>query len=139
MADEIYVPQAVLGEIRAQPDVAWAVIEKSTGVWLEVQVVDNRQAVTSLLNSLDLGESEVITLAQNLNADRVVLDDLDARRFARRMSLPVVGTLGILLAAKLRGEIPAIRPEIALLQTFGFRVAPALVEAILKEAGEVEA
>ncbi len=37
---------------------------------------------------------------------------VDARRFASRVGLSPVGTLGILLAARLRGEIPSIREEI---------------------------
>jgi hypothetical protein len=136
MADVVYVPQAVLMEVRAQPDVAWAIIETSTQTWLEVRAVENRYAVELLLDFLDLGESEVITLAKSLRADRVILDDLDARRFARRTGLSIVGTLGILLAAKLQGELSAIHPEIERLQSFGFWAAPGLINAILQEAGE---
>jgi hypothetical protein len=60
------------------------------------------------------------------------------RRFADRLGLRSVGTLGLLLAARLRGEIPFLRDEIARLRHGGFRAAPALVAAILREAGETE-
>jgi len=93
--------------------------------------------VSILLASLDRGEAEVLVLAKELDADRVVMDDLDARRFARRAGFDLVGTLGLLLAARLRGEIPSVQQEIEQLRTLGFRVASPLVEAILREAGEM--
>lgn len=77
-----------------------------------------------------------IALALERGAARVVLDDLDARRLADRLGLKPVGTLGLLLAAKLRGEIPSLREEIGQLRLNGFRVAPLLVESVLRDAGE---
>jgi uncharacterized protein len=85
---------------------------------------------------LDAGESEVIALAMEAKAERVVLDDLDARRFAHRVGAAPVGTLGLLLASKLRGDLPSLRSEIDRLQRAGFRVSPALSQALLREAGE---
>ena len=89
-----------------------------------------------LLADLDLGESEVITLAKEIHADKVLLDDLDARRFARRVGLSIVGTVGILLGARLRGEIPSLKEEIKRLQDVGFRISKPLAEEALKAAGE---
>jgi predicted nucleic acid-binding protein len=48
----------------------------------------------------------------------------------------LVGTLGLLLAARLRGDILSLKEEIEQLQELGFYVAPDLVEAVLEEAGE---
>jgi predicted nucleic acid-binding protein len=83
--DKVYVPQAVLDEIRAKPDEATIAIEQASRSWLSIRQVDNRSAVEVLLADLDLGEAEVIVLAREVKADRVVTDDLDARRFARRV------------------------------------------------------
>lgn len=66
----------------------------------------------------------------------MVIDDLDARRFARRVDLGVIGTMGLLLAARLRGEIPSLREDIEQLQALGFHVAPSLTDVLLREAGE---
>ncbi|MEJ5310364.1 MAG: DUF3368 domain-containing protein [Anaerolineae bacterium] len=96
----------------------------------------NTEAVELLLADLDWGEAEAIVLAKTFKADYVLLDDLDARRFARRAGLKPVGTLGILLAARLRGEIPLIRLEIDRLQALGFRASTELIKAVLQEAGE---
>jgi predicted nucleic acid-binding protein len=49
--------------------------------------------------SIDIGEIEVITLAQRQSADLVLIDDIRARKAARQVGLPLKGTVGILLAA----------------------------------------
>ena len=64
------------------------------------------------------------------------MDDLDARRFAARCGLKVVGTVGILLSAKRRGEIVSLREEIDRLAALGFRANPRLIAAVLQSAGE---
>ncbi|MFC1976256.1 DUF3368 domain-containing protein [Chloroflexota bacterium] len=133
-ADTVYVPQAVLDEIQAKPDEATIAVEQAGRSWLSILQVDNRSTVEILLADLDLGEAEVIALAREIKADRVVMDDLDARRLARRVGLDLIGTMGLLLAAHLRGEIPSMREEIEQLRAFGFHVSPSLVEAILREA-----
>jgi predicted nucleic acid-binding protein len=135
-ADRVYVPRAVLSEVRAKPDTATRSIEYACQTWLSVRQVADRSAVEIIQADLDLGEAETIALARELDADRVVLDDLDARRFARRLGLGMVGTVGLLLAARLRGELPSLHQEIEQLEVLGFRVAPDLVEAVLRVAGE---
>ena len=74
--------------------------------------------------------------AREIGADRVVMDDLDARRMARRLGLELIGTIGLLLSARLRGEVPSMRGEIDRLEALGFRIAPDLVAAVLQAAGE---
>jgi len=135
-AGSVCLPQAVADEIRAKPDMASQLLEQPLQTWIEVRVVDNRMAVDLLLAELDLGEAEVIVLAKILNAEYVVMDDLDARRFARRVGLRPIGTLGLLLAARLRGEIPSLQAEIQRLEKFGFRASSALKAQILRAAGE---
>ena len=100
-ADTVCLTQAVLDEIRAKPDEATQAIEQACQSWLSVRRVDNRDAVAILQADLDLGEAETIVLAREINADMVVMDDLDARRFARRVGLNMIGTMGVLPAARL--------------------------------------
>jgi len=135
-ADAVCVPRAVLDEVHAKPDEATHAIEQAGRSWLAVRRVDNRDAVDILQAALDLGEAKVIVLARETHADKVVMDDLDARRFARRVGLDLIGTMGLLLAAHLRGEMSSVRKEIERLEALGFRAVPPLVEAILGEASE---
>jgi uncharacterized protein len=135
-ADEILVPPTVLAEVRAQHDEATQKIEIASQSWLQIQAISDPSKVNLLLADLDTGEAEVIVLGQTLKADRLIMDDLDARRFAHRVGLSVVGTVGLLLAARLRGEIPSVKAEIERLRQYGFWTSESLVEAVLQAAGE---
>jgi hypothetical protein len=86
---------------------------------------------------LGAGESEAIGLALELSADRVIIDELAGRSLAQHLGLPVIGTLGLLLTAKGKGLIPAIREPIDILRRGGFRVANELYENMLQRAGEI--
>jgi hypothetical protein len=135
--DFVYVPPKVLEEIRVVTDEAAQAVEQAL---LEGQLVERGCTRTDLLafagQSLDPGEAEVIALALEVNTKDIVLDDLDARRFARRSGLEPIGTLGLLLVAKQRGILEAIGPEIEALRKVGLRVSEALVMRVLAEAGE---
>src|SRR4051812_11119973 len=135
-AERILAPPAVLQEVQEHRDEVAAEIEAARHSWLRVQPVGDRGVVEVLMADLDAGEAEAIALARETQAQRVVMDDLDGRRFAQRLGLAPVGTLGLLLAARLRGELPSLRQEIDRLQAAGFRVRESLRRAVLGEAGE---
>jgi predicted nucleic acid-binding protein len=132
---EILLPGAVLDEILAGkemppvlhdlPSTAWVRIEASVQVPAEVAGWD-----------LGSGETQVLALALARGNAEVVLDDLQARRCARSLGLPMTGTLGVILRAKRRGLIPAARPIIEKLLDRRLYLAHELVEASLAEVGE---
>lgn len=136
-ADEVLVPAAVLREIGQRQDEASEKVAEAQRVWLLSRSVEVPQTVALRTAGLDRGEAEAIALALEVGAEHVILDDLGARQFARRVGLAPLGTLGLLLAAKLRGEIEALRDEIEKLRQSRFRVSEALVRAVLESAGEL--
>ncbi len=71
-----------------------------------------------------------------LRADWLVIDEKPARRLATGLRLPVVGTLGLLLAAKRRHLISAVRPVTDALLKNAFHISPVLLESVLQDAGE---
>ena len=75
-------------------------------------------------------------MALDLNADQIVLDDEPVRRLAGALGLPLIGTLGVILAAKERGVIPAVKPLVLALIETGFRLDDSLYELVLSDAGE---
>jgi predicted nucleic acid-binding protein len=83
------------------------------------------------------GESETIGLGLELPGSTMVLDDQPARVLASALGLPVVGTLGILLDCKRRGDIPHVKPLIDELMTFDFYISPAVYAHVLTLAGEI--
>jgi predicted nucleic acid-binding protein len=57
------------------------------------------QGALDMKRSLHIGELEAMILAQETQADYVILDDKLARRKAQLMGLNVIGTIGVLLLA----------------------------------------
>ena len=88
---EVLIPRAVVKEVGGIP-----VPEKAHV--LDVSL-PGRKFVLGALGRLHEGELEVIVLALERSADLVLLDDLAARRKAKRMGLQVMGTVGLILTA----------------------------------------
>ena len=133
---EVCIPQAVAAEIAAKSDAAARAVETACATWMQVRQVTDQTALTLVQAVLHTGEAEAIVLATELHAERLVLDDQDARRFAQRGGLKIIGTLGILLAAKQRGAITSLRQDLHTLAGLGLRAHPQLVAAVLQRAGE---
>jgi uncharacterized protein len=68
----------------------------------------------------------------------VILDDRPARRLADALGIPLIGTLGIVVAGKRRGLLPEVRPLLDALGATGFHVASDLMRQVLDDAGEGE-
>ena len=90
-----------------------------------------------LQRDLDPGEAEAIALALQKRADWLLLDERDARRVAKSLGLKVTGVLGILLRARLDGQLPSLREAMDQLRDLAdFRISPALYTDILQSAKE---
>jgi len=89
-----------------------------------------------LIADLGLGESEVLALATNHPSALVILDDKLARRIAEMQGFRLTGTAGVLLRAKQKGFVPALKPVIERLLDLDFRLKPDLVTATLELGGE---
>lgn len=130
------IPKGVIAEINIKQDVVATSVTKALSDWLKVKTVKDKALLDVLTKELDGGEAEVICLALEQKADWVILDDQDARRFAHRYGLNVIGTLGLLAWAKKKGVIKSFRSEVEKLQKAGFYATPTLIEKLATEIGE---
>ena len=133
---QVRIPLAVLSELKVFEDRPGSKeIQAAVGMgWIEVQEVSSQLSVQLLQQVLDQGESEAITLAIDLKADRILLDERDGRKIAKSLGLKVTGVLGILLRAEQEGELSSLPDAIdALIKTAGFRIAPELLAKVLEE------
>ncbi len=121
--DTVFIPPAVASELGYKLD------------WLTVQPVHNIALVKALQTQFGDGESEAMALAIELN-ELLVLDDKKARRIAHQIGIEIIGTVGVLLRAKTKGIISAIKPILDELNAVDFRISPALYQQALQLAQE---
>ena len=89
------------------------------------------------MQTLHRGESEALVLANELNADYLLMDEAAGRKTAEMMGVKIIGLLGVLLEAKTEGLISVVKPIMDdLIQVAKFRVREALYQQVLERAGE---
>jgi hypothetical protein len=108
--------------------------------WLSVATLsqDTVSVAKDLYQKIDKGEAEAIALFSSMKADLLLIDDLNGRRQAKAMGLPVAGTLGILIAAKRKGIIPEISAVLEILKQHRFYVSDEVLKRALILAGETK-
>ncbi len=87
------------------------------------------------LPMLDKGEIAAIALALELG-EPVLMDERLGRQAAAAQGIAVIGSAGILLAAKNKKLIRKVRPILESWQEFGYFLSPALVATVLQRARE---
>lgn len=127
--DSVLLPRAVLDELLHEdaPErvKGWAA---QLPPW--VRVHDNPLGMAAGMDMLHAGERNVISLAEALHADIVLLDEKAARRVAVDRGLRVTGTVGILGAAAEQGLVDLVT-AIELLRKTNFRYSPAVLRTTL--------
>jgi predicted nucleic acid-binding protein len=123
----VLAPPAVIAELRhpgAPPAVrSWA---STPPPWLEVRTPVNVDPDVKL----GPGEAEAISLARELKADVVLIDERKAFTVARECGLFVTGTLGVLAIAAEKGLVSL--PEVlAALRRTSFRVSREVLDELL--------
>ena len=130
----IYIPQAVYKEI-VDGNVKEDFI--SAHSFIDIVQIQNAETKRLFSPSLHEGETETIMLAMEMSADLCILDDLLARKYAKNAGFNITGTLGILLTAKNKGHIKAVKLIIDKLIAEGMYVDKELYLSVLDIAKEV--
>jgi predicted nucleic acid-binding protein len=133
---EVLVPQAVWREVAEAGAGRPGSRELVTTSWA-IQVTLDPPPDRLLMEELGAGEAEAIALAVHREARLLLMDDRRARRVAElAYGLRVKGVAGILVAAKHRGLISAVRPLLEMMQVRGYYLSPRLITRACLEAGE---
>jgi len=66
----------------------------------------------------------------------LIIDDLKGRKFANQIGLTIIGTIGVIVDAKLAGIITSVKPILAKMKSTNFRITEQLEAIILKRSGE---
>lgn len=104
--------------------------------WFEIKQPSNKKYQSILEASVDKGEASAIALAIELGDCLLIIDDFKGRKFARRLGLMILGTLGIIVELKLAGLIPSVKPMLTKIKQTNFRITEKLEIIILNKAGD---
>jgi predicted nucleic acid-binding protein len=140
-----WIPKLSSGRAQIPRAVIHEILEGADGEPI-VQELKNRPTfsisddapISPLVSVWDLGpgETQVIDSCLADQGATAVLDDNAARKCAKSLDIPVVGTVGLVLAAKEEGIIPKARPVIEELRKNGLYLSGALTHEVLNDIGE---
>lgn len=141
LIEEVRVLPAMYGRVIVPPAVVAELDQERTPIvvrewlserpeWFHVQAP--QQALPALRDVLGAGEREAITLATELEAAALLMDDRDGRREAEKRNLPVLGTLRVLADAAEHGFIN-LRSALHRLGETNFRADAQLIQRILAQ------
>jgi predicted nucleic acid-binding protein len=127
--ENVLIPDAVTVELRA------ASAPRRVSEWMSrppswLRTVEvPAEDIVSVADELDLGERAAIALAERIGADLLLIDESAGRAEARRRSLLVTGTLGVLRAAAEAGLLD-VRDVVSRLRATNFYVDEELLRTI---------
>ena len=101
--------------------------------WIAIVAPSTDHALTL---RLDDGEREALSLAMEILPGAVLIDDLAARRVARDLAVPIIGSAGVLVDAKSAGLIDRVSPILHAMRAGGLYLSDEIADEVLRRAGE---
>lgn len=135
---EVFIPEAVNREVIAGSEDNFGFEEILREKWIKTKKINNELAKKYLLTDIDDGEAEVIVLADELQANTIIMDDKLGRKIARLRGFNVIGTLRLLVIAKDKGMISDVKPLIERLREVGFWISEDVYNAIMIQSKEMK-
>ena len=106
---EVCIPKAVFSEVTGNETFENEADIIRNSEYIKVVMVRDQRQVEFLQRAtgLDLGESEAIIYADEIQADLLLMDEAAGRKVAQNMNLPITGSIGVLIKAFKSGIITA--------------------------------
>jgi predicted nucleic acid-binding protein len=133
----VLIPEAVAAELHLDTPLPGALalnLARKQG-WLKIQEVS--AVPRRLLETVDRGEAEAITLASSRHA-RLLIDERIGRAAAKAEGVTIFGTGAVLIKAKQAGLITSVRTELKALTDYGYRLSDALQRELLRLVHEIK-
>jgi predicted nucleic acid-binding protein len=135
VASPLVIPEPVASEIRhgkaGDPAVCW--LNEAGRGFIKPAEPSPAHLTRSRIGA---GERSVIAWALAHSGFVAVLDDSAARSQARRLSLPVLGTVGIVIRMKQAGLIERAKPWLLQIRQAGGHIGEELLRDAIRYAGE---
>ena len=128
--NQVLIPPSVHEELgrRRAPEAVRSWLGRSP-IWLEVRTPS--RSGDRFLTHLDAGERDAILLAEELNADQLIIDESRGRQEAKRRRLPFTGTLGILQAGAKQGLLD-LKSAVGRLRETSFHISQDVLDELIR-------
>jgi predicted nucleic acid-binding protein len=133
---EVLVTEVVLSEVLTgrHPDTEAPIQQALAAGWLQAAAIGT---IEPALPDLDEGEAASIRLVLSSGEPVLLLiDERAGRAVAQGLGLSVAGTAAVIGLARQRGLIASARDVFAALHASDFRIAPAVIQAVLDRCGD---
>jgi predicted nucleic acid-binding protein len=128
--EEFELLREVYAELITTPEIAREFGEELP-YWIKIQSVTDKRYQEFLETQVDSGEASAIALASEFDDVLLLLDDLKARKLAKKLNIKITGALGVIHRAKQMSIIGNVKPLIDKLLLTDFRIADHIIEEIL--------
>jgi predicted nucleic acid-binding protein len=134
---EVFIPPEVAAEFDRLAGKAARFAGLKLPPEIKLQSPSSQPEAVRTASGLDSGEAAALSLAVEIHADAVLIDERRGHEVAVQLGLRTIGILGILLRAKAAGFLPAVKPVLdALQRDAGFWLSELLRKQVLQVAGE---
>lgn len=134
---EIIIPPAVKDELLRIKAIKYDFTSFFDLDWIIIKEIKDKKALEELTIHLDLGESETIVLAKELNCDLILMDETKGRKISKSLEIDTLGLIGILISGKKARFLKEIKPFIdELREKYNFWINNDLYLKILDEVNE---
>ncbi|MEQ1923589.1 MAG: DUF3368 domain-containing protein [Pyrinomonadaceae bacterium] len=118
---EVEVLRKLYTRITITPEVAHE-IGGQNPAWINVQSPSARSLNRPEIRSLDLGEASSIALATESDNPLLIIDEKKGRRVAEQLNIEIIGTVGVLIKARMAGFIDDPETILTRLESVDFRM-----------------
>ena len=124
--EKVMIPKSVYAEISVKKPI-------DLPEFIDIVNVKKSDILHTLKLLLDLGESEAIALAKELNMP-IIIDEKKGRKIAKNLNIKIIGLLGIVYLNVKKGFITKEDAEFFLKSAVnhGYRIKSELVDEVLK-------
>lgn len=129
--DEMNLLFSIYGELLTTSEVAYEFGDVLPD-WIKIEAAKDKKYQDFLSTQVDLGEASAIALATEFEDALLLLDDLKARKLAKRMGFKISGALGVIHKAKELLIIERVKPIINKLILTDFRISENIIKDFLK-------
>lgn len=134
---EIIIPTAVNTEILNLENKGHNLSEYRSSTWIKTYQPGNLSNIKNYEYLLDKGELEAISLAIEIKADLLIIDEKLARTIAISIGFEITGLIGILITAKNKGLISSVKESLDKVILAGCRISTYLYNTALKSCNEI--